>query len=88
MPLAAEAAIGWTFDFPFFAPAAQGAEGKKVEEAVERAASHWHQRAEYLLASDSDAFTYEPLPLKPAFSVRVTYRHEGRLKPLPYKSDE
>jgi hypothetical protein len=72
------------------APAAQSVEGRKVEEAAERAIRHWHDRAEFILAMESstDAFSYNPLPLEPALSVRVKYRYVGKLKPLAYPLDE
>lgn len=66
----------------------QGMEGKKLREVEGAALRHWQQRSEYLLAvADSDE-DYNSVPLQTAFTARVTYRHVGPLKPLPYPLDE
>ena len=35
-----------------------------------------------------DEFSYNPVPLKPAFSVHATYKHIGKLKPRQFPIDE
>jgi hypothetical protein len=31
---------------------------------------------------------YKSVPLKPVFTVKVKYKHIGKLKPRPYKEDD
>ena len=35
-----------------------------------------------------DELTYDPVPPKKVFTVRVKYRFVGRMKPMPYQLDE
>lgn len=66
----------------------QGMEDKKLREAAEAALCQWQERSEYLLAVIVSDEEYNSVPLQPAFTARVTYRHVGPLKPLPYPLDE
>ena len=67
---------------------AQGAEDKQLRENARIAVAHWRSRAEYLLGREAIAEDVVSVPFAPVKKVRVTYRHVGRLKPLPYPLDE
>jgi hypothetical protein len=71
-------------------PEPQGVEGKKVLEAAEAVRRHWYERSEHLLSAgtSTETFSYEPVPLETAFSIRVRYEYGRELKPLPYPIDE
>jgi hypothetical protein len=66
----------------------QGMEDRRLREAAGAALRHWQRRSEYLLAAETAGEGYNSTPFRTAFTARVTYRHIGRLQPLPYPPDE
>jgi hypothetical protein len=66
----------------------QGAEDKQLRDNAHFAVEHWRSRAEYLLATQPGNESYVSVPFKPVKKVRVTYRHVGALKTVPYPLDE
>jgi hypothetical protein len=67
---------------------AQGEDHKKLREAAGEALRHWQRRSEYLLSAEVSCEDHNSVPLKTAFTARITYKHVGPLKPLPYPLDE
>lgn len=67
-----------------------GEEGTYLSNAVEQAARHWEERAEWILkhSDESDELDYEIVPLGDAGIVRVKYEFAGEIQPLPYEWDE
>lgn len=66
----------------------QGIEGNQLRAKVCAVLSHWNQRSEFLLASQTNPEDYESVPFLPVQKVRVIYRYVGELKPAPYPLDQ
>ena len=83
------ACIRFLFDDDTARPASQGKEGRCIETAAREVSGHWTARPSCLVDASNayNDFTYQPIPLKVAGSVRVKYRLGGRLQPLPYPAD-
>jgi hypothetical protein len=66
----------------------QGAESKRLHEVAGQALSHWNERIASVLESASTLEDWTSVPLEPAFTAKVIYRHVGDLSPFPYSADE
>lgn len=77
------------FDDERTPPLSQGKEGQCVRAAAFEAADHWSARPSVALGFffSENPFSYDPIPLKEVGTVRVIYRHAGRLQPLPFRVD-
>lgn len=71
-------------------PESQGPEGRRVHDAIDAVLRHRSERSEFRIAQQTltEEYSYEPVPLEPAFFVRVAYKYIGELRPLPYSLDE
>ncbi len=72
----------WTMAQP------QGAEDKQLRDNARAVLLHWEERSANLLAGLPADFDYHSVPFEPAFKVRVSYKHVGELKALPYPLDD
>ncbi len=81
--------LGWPIPLdPSTMPEPQGIEGNQLRAKVCAVLSHWNQRSEFLLASQTNPEDYESVPFLPIQKVRVTYKYVGELKPAPYPLDQ
>ncbi len=78
---------------PEWVPSAQGTEGRRVAEEIEKVSRHWNMRAKSEATTAEEIgiveeLTYDPLPPKAVRTVRVKYRFVGKGRPLPFEFDQ
>lgn len=77
-------------DFPFAAscasPELQGPEGRHLSSVLDEVLRHWTARSEFIVSQEeNDAeLSYDPVPPKKTFFVKVRYVDAGKGLPLPF----
>ena len=66
----------------------QGTEDRQLWRNACQALVHWHDRSAAPPGVRSLKDDYDSVPFEPVRTVRVTYKHIGELRPLPYHLNE